>query len=396
MKQPISIFGQVLKTIPRAVFSAAVSATKAERHMRGFTSWEQFVALLFCQFGRAHSLREISDGMRTCEGKLSHLGVKKAPARTTLAYANKNRPSDTMKQVFDGAYAHFAGDLKRVSGGKHSFRFKNPLVSIDSTTIDLCLAQFEWALFRQTKGAVKMHLLLDHDGYLPSFAALTDAKTADITVARSMEFAPGTILVFDRGYNDYHWFSRLTKNKVFFVTREKENACYEFVDETRLLTKREEVCNDIIRVKGSLPEPLLLRRIVLQDMETKEYLTFWTNHFNLTSTTIGAIYKDRWKIELFFKAIKTHLKIKTFLGTTPNAVWTQIWTALIALLVLAYMKLKCKYGWSLSNLVALVRMNLFTYRDLWAWLDNPFETPPQPPDWQLSLFADRRSLTAGA
>jgi len=371
-----SMFSQLLKLFPRTEFQALVKRTHAERHARGFTCWGQFVAMLFCQLGRAHSLREICGGLRSTEGKLSHLGIT-APSRSTLAYANEHRPWQLYRAVFQ----ELLGRCQSVTPSRaKKFRFKNKLVSLDSTVIDLCATLFDWAKFRRTKGAVKLHLLLDHDGYLPSVAVITEGKRHDVRVARTLRFDPGTIVVMDRGYVDYEWFGRLTTDGVFFVTRLKDNAVYA-VEETRAVPERSHVRRDeVIRLTGVAAQskcPHPLRRVEVQDPETGDTLVFVTNHLTFGATTIAAIYKDRWQIELFFKALKQNLKVKTFVGTSANALKIQLWTALIALLLLKYLQLKARFAWSLANLVALLRLCLFTYRDLWAWLDQPFEGPPE-------------------
>ena len=330
--------------------------------------------MLFCQLGRAHSLREICGGLRSCEGKLSHLGIT-APNRSTLAYANEHRPWQLYRAVFHELLAR----CQPLAQGRRKFRFKNKLVSLDSTVIDLCASLFDWAKFRQTKGAVKLHLLLDHDGYLPSVVVITEGRRHDVRVARHLRFAPGTILIFDRGYVDYGWFGRLTTDQVFFVTRLKDNAVYEVVERRRVPEHSQVRRDEVIRLTGAEAEtkcPHLLRRVEVYDPEKDDTLVFLTNHLAFGATTIAAIYKDRWQIELFFKALKQNLKIKTFVGTSANALKVQVWTAMIAMLLLKYLQLKARFAWSLSNLVALLRMNLFTYRDLWAWLDQPFEGPP--------------------
>jgi IS4 transposase len=259
---------------------------------------------------------------------------------------------------------------------KHKFRFKNKLLSLDSTTISLCLSLFPWAKFRQTKGAVKLHLLLDHDGYLPTFAHVTNGKKQDVTIARQVPLAKGSIVAMDRGYNDYSLFSYWTTKGIYFVTRLKENADYIVIEERKLPQNRNILADQIIRFSGLTGKkncPHCLRRVVVWDDEKKREIVLLTNHMEFGATTISAIYKDRWQIELFFKAIKQNLKIKTFVGTSENALYIQIWTALIAMLLIKYLKFKAKFDWSLSNLVALLRWNLFTYRDLWKWLDKPFE-----------------------
>ena len=252
---------------------------------------------------------------------------------------------------------------------------------MDSTTIDLCLSMFDWATFRRTKGAIKLHLLLDHEGYLPSFAIITEGKRSDVKVARLFHFDPGTIIVDDRAYNDYELFGKWTAQGVYVVTRMKDNALFKVLEKREVPQHRNILKDEIIRLTGVKAEekcPYPLRRFEFYDPEKSEILVFLTNHLGLGATTVAAIYKDRWQIELFFIALKQNLKIKTFVGTSPNAVKIQIWTALIAMLILRFLQLRSKFNWSLSNLVALLRMNLFTHRDLWAWLNKTFDVLPAP------------------
>lgn len=371
-----SIFNQLLQLIPRTEFQRAVQATQAERHARGFTCWDQFVAMLFAQLGRAHSRREICGGLASCEGRLAHLGAT-APRRSTLAYANAHRPWALYETVFYQVLAR----CREVAGAK-PFRFKNKLLSLDSTVIDLCAEMFPWAVFRRTKGAVKLHFTLDHDGYLPNLMVITDGKRHDGPVARQQTFAPGTILVFDKAYIHFRWFATLTAAGVFFVTRLRTDADYRIVERRVPPEDRGILADHLIRFCGPLTQkkyPGVLRRVVYRTPDG-DRLEFLTNHVTLGASTIARIYKERWQIELFFKALKQHLRVKTFVGTSANALHIQIWTALIALLVLKYLQLKARFGWSLSNLVALLRMNLLVYRDLWAWLDAPFTSPPPWPD----------------
>jgi hypothetical protein len=381
-----SLFCQMLALFSRSDFARAVKETGAEKACKGFSCWDQFVSMLFCQLGRAHSLREICGGLASSMGKLSHLGLKEAPSRSTLSYANKHRPFLLYQKVFFQLLSR-CESTARLCG--HKFRFKNKLMSLDSTIIDLCLSMYDWARFRRAKGAVKLHLLLDHDGYLPRFAVVTDGKTHDVKMTEKMRFEPGTILVLDRAYLNFDFLFRLAVEGVFFVTRIKSNTKFHVVEQLAIVEGGNIVLDCIITlgVRSSFEKyPRGLRLVVAWDPEKEQHFGFLTNNFNLAASTIAAIYKDRWQIELFFKALKQNLKIKTFLGTSPNAVKTQIWTALIAILMLKYLQLKSKFGWSLSNLAAMVRMNLLTYRDLWAWIDSPFETPvAQPPPLQLRL-----------
>jgi hypothetical protein len=374
-----SIFSQILQLFSRLEFESSVRKHKAEWHARGFSCWGQFVAMLFCQLGHAQSLREICGGLAASEGKLKHLGLPAAPARSTLAYANEHRPWQLYKTVFEQLLEK-CQQLVAQPGGKkkRKFRFKNKLLSLDATVIALCASVFDWAQFRRTKGAVKLHLLLDHDGHLPSFAVVTEGKQHEVLVARQLRFAPGTILVIDRGYTDYDWFADLTKQGVYFVTRLKDNADYGVVEE-RELPQRKGLRRDQVIYFYKLGEKgeCFFRRVEYHDEETDQVLVFLTNHMTLAAATVAAVYKARWEIELFFKALKQNLRVKTFVGTSENALQTQIWTALIAMLLIKYLQLRARFGWSLSNLVALLRQQLFVYRDLWNWIDNPFQPPPQ-------------------
>jgi hypothetical protein len=371
-----------LGLISRLEFEAAVRKHKAERHARGFSCWGQFIAMLFCQLGHAKSLREICGGLAASEGKLRHLGLPQAPARATLAYANEHRPWQLYRTVFDQLLAKCQAVVASQPGTrkKKKFRFKNPLLSLDASVIDLCATMFDWAKFRLTKGAVKLHLLLDHDGYLPSFAVITEGKKHEVRVARQMRFSPGTILVFDRGYTDYLWFVSLMQQGVYFVTRLKENADYGVVEELAV-PQRRGVLRDQVIFFYKLAQAGIdayFRRIEFYDEEHERVLVFLTSHKELAAATIAAVYKERWQIELFFRALKQSLRVKTFVGTSAQALKTQLWTALIAMLLVKYLQLKSTFGWSLSNLVALLRQQLFVYRDLWVWIDNPFQPPPIP------------------
>jgi len=374
-----SIFSQLLKLFSRLEFQQLVKETRAERHARGFPSWDQFVAMLFCQLGRAQSLREICGGLASCEGRLVHLGASAAPSRSTLAYANAHRPW----QLYEAVFYRLLGRCQELTArAQKKFRFKNKLLSLDATVIDLCASVFCWAKYQRTKGAVKLHLLLDHDGYLPTVAVITEGRVADVRVARGLRFEPGTILIMDRGYVDFAWFDRLTAQGVFFVTRPKTGMAYEVVEHRKIDVNRNLLSDQIIELTSETGQKVAwqLRRIEIWVPEKEERMALLTNHLDLSALTIAAIYKERWQVELFFKALKQNLKIKTFVGTTANALRIQIWTALIAMLLLRYLQLRSTFGWSLSNLAALLRMNLFVHRDLWAWINQPFDKPPQIPE----------------
>jgi hypothetical protein len=379
------MFGQVLQIFSKKEFYSAVKETRSEKGAKGFSSWDQFVAMLFCQLGQAHSLRETCGGLASCLGKLRHLGIETAPCRSTLSYANEKRSW----RLYETVFYQLLEKIRMVAPAKKKFRFRNKLFSLDATLIELCVSLFDWAVYRQTKGAVKLHLLLDHDGYFPVFAHITDGRTHEVTIAQTLFFPKGSVVVLDRGYMDFALFARWKKEGVWFVSRQKGNANYTVIEErpvpvNRSILKDQLIALNVYYSKKHYPHPL--RRIEIWDEMKKESIVLITNHMTFGATTIASIYKDRWQIEVFFKTIKQNLKIKTFVGTSANAVMIQIWTALIALLVLKYMTFRSRFGWSISNLVAMLRYNLFTYRNLWEWIDSPYETPPlQPPGEQLIL-----------
>jgi hypothetical protein len=387
MIQVASCFAQVLSLIPRYNFERIVREHQAERGAKGFSCWDQFVAMLFCQMGAAHTLREICGGLATSLGKVVHLGLRKAPHRSTLAYANKHRTWRVYESLF---YQLLTQCRDLAAGQKRKFRFKNPLRSLDATVIDLCLSAFDWAKFRRAKGAIKLHLLLDHQGYLPCWAWVTEGKTHEVNAARNLHFKPGTIVAMDMAYNDYRLFAAWTRDGVLFVSRMKENARYRVVRRHRESERKNILRDETIRLTGVGAQdkcPFLLRRIVVWDEKHQREIELLTNIFHLAASTVATIYKERWQIEIFFKALKQYLKVKTFVGTSENAVKVQIWTALIAMLLLKFLQMKATWRWSLSNLAAMLRFNLLTYRDLWAWLNAPFQTPiAEPRGIQLDLW----------
>ena len=387
-----SLFAQMLQYFNRVEFASVVREYRGDKAVKGFTTWDQFVSMLFCHLAKAQSLREICGGLKSCLGKLSHLGVKSSPTKSNLSYANSHRSWE----IYQALFFQLLDKVQSRWNGKRKFRFKNKLYSIDASVIDLCLSIFDWAKFRSTKGAIKLHLVLDHDGYLPCFALITEGAVHEVkalkeSILKAFSFAKGSLVVFDRGYNDYKLFSHWIGQAVSFVTRMKTNALYGVVKRNPLPPGTTNILRDeLIYLTGQKAKkecPQMLRRIEVWDEEHHRVLVLLTNHLQFAASTIARIYKDRWKIEIFFKTIKQNLKIKTFVGTSPNAVKIQLWTALIVILLLKYLKMLSAYAhWSLSNLIALLRFNLFTYRDIEAWLNDPYESPPSLPDTlQLSF-----------
>lgn len=354
------ILGQVLKLMPRAHIESLDKTYSTGRPSRVLSRWSQFGALVFAQLAGRHSLRDVETAMASQSEALAPLGVS-PPKRSTLAEANERRPAALYHSLFATLYAR----CQAMAPG-HGFRFKNPLLSLDSTTISLCLNLFPWARFRTAKGAIKVHTLLDHAGHLPAFVVMTEGKRSDIAIARGLQLPKGSIVAMDRGYIDYKFLFSLTQDSVYFVTRQKVNAKYKVtarfaVNWLQGVTSDQNV---VLRGKNGPAYPDALRRVGYRDPETGNHYVFWTNAFQLAATTIAAIYKARWQIELFFKTIKQNLKIKTFLGTSENAVMTQIWIALITYLMLAFLRFKSGLGLSFQQLLRLLQINLFDRRHL--------------------------------
>ena len=376
-----SLFNQLLQHFPRAEFATLVRKHKAEYGAKGFTCWTQFVSMLFCQLSHAGSLRDICNGLSCCLGKLVHLGITRSPNKSTLSYANEKRSAALYEDLFWTALNRFRSS-QGFGTRHHRFRFKNKLLSIDSTTISLCLSLFPWADFKTVKGGVKTHVLLDHDDYLPRYVLITKAKQPDVKVAHYLSLHPGSIVVMDLGYIDYKLFAKWSNAGVFFVTRLRQDLNWVLVENRSVPQNRNILEDQIIRFNSKWGRlycgDLQFRRIVVR-IEGGQPLVFLTNHLDFGATTIAAIYKQRWQIEVFFKTLKQNLKIKTFVGTSPNAIYIQIWTALIAMLLLKWLHHLSKAKWSFSNLASMLRLNLFTYRDLLLWLDQPFSTPPLIP-----------------
>ena len=388
MVKVASLFNQLLREISRTEFEGLVRKHKAEHAAKGFNCWTQMVSMVFCQLAQTESLREICNGLQCSNSKLGHLGLKKAPARSTLCYANQNRPAALFEDLFWAALRRFR-DYQQLGDRPRKFRFKNKLLLMDSTTISLCLQMFPWAGFKKAKGAVKAHTVLDHDDYMPRFLLLTTGKTSDIRAAQQVSLPAQSIIVCDRAYLDFSNFARWDGQGAYFVCRSPGPPVYEVLEE-RQVHSRNIVHDQIVRYTGRYSGRYrkTLRRITVRT-EGNDPLILITNHLEFAPSTIANIYKERWQIEVFFKTIKQNLKIKTFVGTSENALRIQIWTALLTMVLLRWLHHLSKARWSLSNLVSLLRLNLFTYRDLKQWLNDPYETPPEfptPEQLELDLF----------
>ena len=350
-----TIFHQMLKLIPRHHFGKLETEHGTGRKARSFTRWSQLVHLLSMQLTARVSLRDGVSSLKARIKSLYHLGVKPVP-RSTFADANNQRPASFYEALFSLMYRRC-----QPLTPKHKFKFKNKLFSLDTTVVSLCLSLYLWASFRRTKAGIKLHTLLDRDGYLPAFVAVSPAREPDIKKARSLSLPKGSIVVEDLGYTDYAWYAQLTAQKIFFVTRQKRNARYEVLEHHKVNKSQGLLSDQTIRLTGAKFQAcrIPLRRIAYQDAATGKRYVFLTNHFKLAAKTIADIYKERWQIEIFFRFIKQNLKIKAFIGNSENAVLTQIYAALIVYLLLCYLKFLCNLSITLQNCIRILQLNLF-------------------------------------
>lgn len=360
-----TVFSQILKLVPRHEFETLAKAHHQGRSFRTASRWSQFVCLSMAQLTGRNSLRDMVENISAQAHRLYHLGSAKL-SRSNLSRINEDKPY----MLYEALFAKL---LKRCQGHVpgHQFKFKNALYSMDASTIDLCLNIFPWAKFKSTKSAIKLHVGLNHKGYLPEFVTMTEGNVADITEGRKFRFPKYSIVVIDRGYVDHLWYKRLTQNDIFFVTRLKVNAKYK-VTERHDVDKKSGVTSDqtINFISKDKPYkcPIPLRRVGYRDPKTGKHYSFLSNNFELSAKTIADIYKSRWQVELFFKWIKQNLKIKSFIGTSKNAVMTQIWVALCMYLLLAYLKFQSKLRKSMQQIIRVLQLNLFEKRDLMALL----------------------------
>jgi hypothetical protein len=374
----IALFSQIISKLDRSIFSGIVKEKLSDKYQKGYNSWTHLVSMLFCQFAKIQSVRDISNGLRSATGNLNHLGIVKAPSKSSVSYQNKHRDWTLFRDYYYKLFSHFSS---QAGFRQVKFRIKSKIFLLDSSTISLCLSLFDWAKYKTAKGAIKMHTLLDYDGNLPAYVNITNGKTADNKGAYDVPLLKGSVIVADRFYNDFALLNIWDSNKVYFVVRHKENIQFETIKENELPDNRHEhvLKDEIIQLTGIQARkkyPKRLRRVAIWDDKNKQVIEVITNQMSWTANTISELYKSRWQIEIFFREIKQLLHIKSFIGTSENAVMIQIWTALITILILKMLKQIAKYGWQLSNLVAFIRLNLFVKIDLQKWLDKPFDDPP--------------------
>ena len=376
-----TILKQILNIVPRHEFESLAKKHHSGRKFRTTNRWSQFSAIVLAQLSGRLSLRDIIENLTAQAHRLYHLGVKKL-SRSSFSRINNDKSYKMYEELFGKLLSRCQNSQKG-----HGFRFKNKLYSLDASTIDLCLNMFPWAKFRKQKGAVKLHVGLNHSGNIPEFIQITDGKTADITAGRCINFPKHSIIVCDRAYNDFNWFNSLTIQEIFFVTRLKSNAKYEVIKSNKVNEKQSVIADEIIRFTGlqtAKKHPGKLRLITYVDEKTGRKFQYLTNHKRLSAKTIADIYKARWQVELFFKWIKQNLKIKKFIGTSKNAVMTQIWIAMCAYLIISYIKFSSKITKSMQQVLRLLQLNLFEKRDMISMLlDEPLKIPITNPDQKL-------------
>jgi hypothetical protein len=362
-----------MQFICRNQFKKCVDKYNGDRYSKSFSCWQQFITLIFAQAKGITSLRDIVISLKSQRSKWYHLGIANI-AKSTIADANSKRDADIFRDIFYSLLEK----CKKLSPAR-KFKFKNPIYAFDSTLINVCLSLYEWATYRKKKGAFKIHTLLDLcGGYLPTFLVLTEGKTHDINVVKNSLYgfpalSPDSILLVDRAYIDFIWLYSLTKSKLFFVTRAKSNMSYTITGQHGVPLKKNIVSDYSIRLNDHKDYPEELRLVICINHDTGEEIQFLTNNFKFAASTIAEMYKSRWAIETFFKWIKQNLKIKSFLGTSKNAVMTQIWVAMIYYLLLSFIKFQTKCRHSLHELTRILREILLDSVHLIEILNITFE-----------------------
>lgn len=374
----ITLFSQVIGKMPKENIRKIIRTAQTDKYCKGYDTWSQLISMIFCQFSCCDSVRDISNGLKSATGNLNHLGISRAPSKSSISYQNTNRDSNVFRDIFYMLYNHFG---QQAQWQRKYFRFKMPIKLLDSTLVSLTMTVYDWAHYTTKKGAVKMHTLLDYDCLLPEFVNITTGKTSDNKAVYDIPITPHSIVIADRGYCDYSLLKHWDSNDVFFVVRHKDNIRYRSLAERPLPEKHAQnvLIDEIIEFELSSAKekyPKQLRRIAVWNDEHGYTVELLTNNFKLAASTIAQLYQVRWQIEIFFRNLKQLLRIKSFIGTTRNAVEIQIWTAMITMLLLCWLKHTAKYKWALANLVVSLRLNTFTKIDLEKWLNEPFTPPP--------------------
>lgn len=387
-KTKVNLLSQLLRLVDRNLVNKLITKHQVDKHSKGIGSWSHLVAMIFLQLSGCNSLRDVCNGLRSITGNINHMGATKAPSRSSLSYLNKHRKEDFFKELYFKLLTKLEPSLQRSRA--QARQIKRKVFIMDASIIPLCLSLFDWAKFRTKKGALKLHAVLDYDTGLPQYASLSDGKTSDITAGREFSFPAGSVVVIDRGYVDYDWLFNLDSKGVIFVTRIKQATPFEVCEDYNLNPKQEWIEHDWnVALTGTTAQkkyPKTLRLVWVYDKTNNKMIGVLTNQMSWTASNIAQLYKARWDIEIFFKHMKQLFRIKSFVGTSENAVRIQMWTAMITMLLLKYLKNKAKYAWAHSNLVSFIRLNLFVKIDLWEWVHKPFLTNNNDPPIQGCLF----------
>lgn len=375
-----TVLSQLLQLLPRHEFETLARQHHQGRRLRRMSRWNQFIALATAQLTGRCSLRDIVHSLKVQARKLYHLGCGRI-SRSSLGRVNEQQPAS----LFEAVFGRLLNRCQTVAP-PHGRRFKAKLYSLDASMIDLTLKLFPWADYQARKGAIKLHLGLDHGGHLPSFVHVTEGRCHEIGWARELDLPAGSVVVFDRGFTDYEWWKSLDDKEIRFVTRLKRDARYSVVESRNVQWKENVIADQVIRLTSRKAKALglVLRRIEYLDPETEKLLVFVTNDLKLAASTIADIYRQRWQIELFFKWIKQNLRVKAFIGRSRNAVLSQLWVAMIVYLLLAFWSFQLRLGWSLSQILCLLQLTLFERRSLEALLQER-ASPPDLPNPQISL-----------
>lgn len=383
----ISLLSQILSLVDRDIFNKIVRKHNSDKFSKGINTWTHMVSMVFMQLSGSSSIRDIANGLLSATGNLSHLGIYKSPSKSSISYLNQTRSYEVFQDLYFELLRKLEPRLEKAR--QYAHKLKRQIFIVDSSIIPLSLSLFDWAKFRTTKGAIKLHAVLDYDTGLPNYAAISDGKKHDVKVAKSIAFPSGSVVVADRAYVDYKWLHNLDSTGVFFVTRLKSNADIKITESYLTNDKHEHILSDQdIHLTGfysSQNYPNKLRIVKVYDEINDQTLILLTNNLSWTADTISQLYKARWAIEVFFKHLKQLFRVKSFIGTSANAVKIQMWCSMIAILLVSYLRSKAKHKWHLSNLISFLRLNLFVKIELWNWLDNPLIKKDKPPP-QVSLL----------
>ena len=383
-----TIFSQLLSFVPRHEFDKCVARYDGDYRVRSFTCWEQFIVMCFAQLTYRESLRDIETCLHTMQSKLYHVGLRSKIARSTIADANESRDW----HIFADFCHYLIQWAETLYQDNESFKLdlKNAVYAVDSTTIDLCLSLFPWAKFRKNKGAVKLHTQLNLKTLLPKDIEITDGLCHDVNILDRIIFELNSIYVLDRGYVDFQRLHGIHSSKAYFVVRAKKNMRFKRILSSKIDKTTGVQCDQTIKFAGvvaSKDYPERIRRVKYRDSQTRKVFVYLTNHFDLAPEMIAELYKNRWKIELFFKWIKQHLRIKAFYGTSTNAVFTQIWIAISAYVLVAIIKKLLKVDHSLYTILQIISVSLFERTQLnQDFFTSNFKSSDPADDKQLILF----------